>query len=306
MAILKDETGNKYGRWTVLYKAYSSKKGVYWHCRCECGNEKDVFGGFLRRGISQSCGCLKHEKIVETNIKRGRQLKEGEKIDALTIIKIEPKNILCKCECGNEKWMSRSTLLDKRTKYHTCGCRINQRCATYIDETGNKYGKLTVIEEAGLTEEKRVLWRCRCDCGNEKIALSKSLRAGLVQSCGCLKSVGEQKINQILTDLEINFTTQQTFKDLFSNKGWHLYFDFYLPDYNILIEYQGIQHYECTNRLWNNEENFQKTQEKDNIKRQYCERKNIKLIEVPYTDLKEINQEYILNLIGGKNEDTNY
>lgn len=54
-----------------------------------------------------------------------------------------------------------------------------------IDLTGKKFGSLTVIERV-QNKNNRVYWLCRCDCGNEKIIASDSLRQGLTLSCGCL------------------------------------------------------------------------------------------------------------------------
>ena len=54
-------------------------------------------------------------------------------------------------------------------------------------EIGNKYGHLTVIEEAGIDSSKHKLWKCRCDCGNEIIARGSRLRNGEKQDCGCIK-----------------------------------------------------------------------------------------------------------------------
>lgn len=62
MPKLINEIGNKYGKLTVLERAKTKKKGVYWHCRCECGNEVDVLGTSLRNGNTKSCGCLQKEK----------------------------------------------------------------------------------------------------------------------------------------------------------------------------------------------------------------------------------------------------
>lgn len=53
-----------------------------------------------------------------------------------------------------------------------------------IDLTGQRFGRLTVIEEAGRVNGT-VTWRCRCDCGNESIVLGTNLRAGYSTSCGC-------------------------------------------------------------------------------------------------------------------------
>lgn len=56
-----------------------------------------------------------------------------------------------------------------------------------IDETGHRYGRLTVIERAGSDERGRVRWLCKCDCGTEKVVRGESLRWGGVKSCGCLR-----------------------------------------------------------------------------------------------------------------------
>ena len=47
---------------------------------------------------------------------------------------------------------------------------------------------LTVIEEAGRDKYGKILWRCKCDCGNEVVTLGRSLRNGHCKSCGCLKN----------------------------------------------------------------------------------------------------------------------
>jgi len=56
-----------------------------------------------------------------------------------------------------------------------------------IDEVGNVYSKLTVIERAANTKEGQAQWLCRCECGNNSIVCGKSLRQGKTKSCGCLK-----------------------------------------------------------------------------------------------------------------------
>ena len=62
---MKDEIGNKYGRWTVLEFSHiqqAANSACYkWLCRCECGTERAVNMNALRRGISTSCGCYNRE-----------------------------------------------------------------------------------------------------------------------------------------------------------------------------------------------------------------------------------------------------
>ena len=54
---------------------------------------------------------------------------------------------------------------------------------------GEKYGRLTVIEYAGLNKNNAALWKCKCDCGNERIVMGAVLRSGKTKSCGCLQRV---------------------------------------------------------------------------------------------------------------------
>lgn len=55
------------------------------------------------------------------------------------------------------------------------------------DLTGQRFGRLTVIERAGSDNQKRATWKCQCDCGNVIIVFSCNLLQGRSQSCGCLK-----------------------------------------------------------------------------------------------------------------------
>jgi hypothetical protein len=58
-----------------------------------------------------------------------------------------------------------------------------------IDETGNRYGRLVVIERAQQkTKHGKIRWICRCDCGTVKPVLAASLRGGATVSCGCFAS----------------------------------------------------------------------------------------------------------------------
>ncbi len=67
--VKNDLSGQKFGRWTVLYPTNKRSGGKrLYHCRCDCGTERDVSEGNLKRGVSKSCGCYKKE--VNTNNKK--------------------------------------------------------------------------------------------------------------------------------------------------------------------------------------------------------------------------------------------
>lgn len=52
---LKDLSGQKFGKWTVLYRIICTRKQTIWKCRCECGIEKDVYATHLIQGNSKGC-----------------------------------------------------------------------------------------------------------------------------------------------------------------------------------------------------------------------------------------------------------
>ena len=61
---IKDLSGEKYGRLTVLGLSWSNKNGdCYFKCQCDCGNEKIIRGQYLKTGRVKSCGCLTKERI---------------------------------------------------------------------------------------------------------------------------------------------------------------------------------------------------------------------------------------------------
>ena len=61
MSHLKDITGQRFGRLTVKERVKSNNTNARWLCICDCGNTTTVLGTTLRRGQSQSCGCLKRD-----------------------------------------------------------------------------------------------------------------------------------------------------------------------------------------------------------------------------------------------------
>lgn len=113
------------------------------------------------------------------------------------------------------------------------------------------------------------------------------------QNCPiCNISKGELEIKKWLEENNITHTQQHKFDGCMFKR--HLKFDFYLPEYNMCIEYDGKQHYEII-EIWGGEEGLLKIRMRDLIKDEYCRCNNIKLIrfkfsddmEVIYTTLKE-------------------
>ena len=180
---LIDLVGHRYGRITVIRRAAENKCGnARWHCRCDCGTEKVVQAGSLRRGNTKSCGCLKREIAMAKDL-------VGHRYGRYTVTsRAENKGAApywhCRCECGTEKVVSGGNLRSGDTK--SCGCLNREMSmAKVIDMLGQRYGRHTVIRRA---ENKggKAHWHCRCDCGTETTVSGGSLRSGDTNSCGCL------------------------------------------------------------------------------------------------------------------------
>lgn len=304
-----DLTGRVYGKLTCLYRVIKTNKSIknrdsFWLCRCECGNIVVASAHSLNRKDKDetlSCGCYQKQKASEMFKKD----EIGNIYGYLTVIGKAPSingraYWMCECVCGNKVAVRATSLRSGNTR--SCGCLHKEHVydTFLIDEIGNKYGKLTVVKQV----ESKVYndghsysqWLCKCDCGREIIAKGSELRCGKVKSCGCMVSKGETKIKEILDKNNIAYLTQYSISDCRSKKDKLLRFDFAIIQNDnslcCLIEYQGSQHYEKTG--WNS------PIENDEIKREYCENHNIRLIEVPYWDYKELDWNYLKPLIALK------
>ena len=88
-----------------------------------------------------------------------------------------------------------------------------------------------------------------------------------------------KQVENLLKELKVYYEKEKSYEDL-KYRG-KLRFDFYLPLYNLCIEFHGVQHYEYVEHFHGTENKFQEQQLKDDIKRKYCKNNNINLIELP-------------------------
>lgn len=112
-------------------------------------------------------------------------------------------------------------------------------------------------------------------------------------SCGCsrTKSVGEEKIFNLLRDNNYAFEVEKSFDSLRYEQGGIPRFDFYVEN-KYLIEYDGKQHF-LENYGWK-VNSLEEQKEKDNYKNNWCKDNNIPLIRIPYTHLKDLCIEDLL------------
>lgn len=107
----------------------------------------------------------------------------------------------------------------------------------------------------------------------------------------CNESHGERFIRNYLNKNNIKYITQKRFHDL--KDKTYLSYDFYLPSYNTLIEYQGKQHYESID-YFGGEKQFNKQRLHDELKREYAKDNGYKLLELKYTlDTQDLIDKYL-------------
>lgn len=115
--------------------------------------------------------------------------------------------------------------------------------------------------------------------------------------CSNRCSKNELKIHQLLMRLNLNYEAEKTFPDCKSVR--RLIFDFYIPKYNLLIEYDGEGHYLekfYKNRFKDTKLALLNAQKRDEIKNNYCKKNNIPLLRIPYWE-KDNLEEIIINKI---------
>lgn len=170
-----DFVGQKFGKLTVT-GSERTDKGMRWRCVCECGDETLTTKPNLRRGVTRSCGCLKASNL--TGVRFGRW----------TVVRrvagYKRMRWLCRCDCGTERDVMTNTLTSGDSQ--SCGCLHAEVVATpKIEVVGDRYGRLTVLEEVVRTNVKHRRFKVRCDCGTVKEVEFSSLRSGGAVSCGC-------------------------------------------------------------------------------------------------------------------------
>lgn len=210
----------------------------------------DVLGEYKNRRTKIECLCLIHNKIF----------------------KMTPSNLLgghgCP-ECGIE-------------------ARIKAFAKThdeFISELKEISPQISITSQYQSAHKKV---NCKClECGFEWNTTPHSLlRGDRCPNCN-LPSKGELAISSYLDSISVEYISQKKFDDCRNINP--LPFDFYLPEYNACIEFQGKQHYEVVEHF-GGEENFKIRQKRDNIKAEYCHQNQIALLCIPYWDFDNIKQ----------------
>lgn len=182
-ALTHDLLGRQFQDLTVIGRAETpkGKKGVWWRCRCVCGNELDVLAANLTAGRRTNCGCIKKTGNIKDLT--------GQQFGMLTVLEPTEKrtkngSVIWACQCACGTITEQSSIRLQQGKALSCGCQTKQK--RIKDLVGQRFGQLTVVRATKKrTSGGYVIWTCRCDCGNEIDVSGLKLQKGAVQSCGC-------------------------------------------------------------------------------------------------------------------------
>lgn len=200
-----------------------------------------------------------------------------------------------KCKlCGDISEMLPNDILENVCK----GCASikarNNLAKSHVDfcnDFKEKYGDTYLILDDYINSSTKITIK-HTECNNTFTYLPSNIYNRNVHICPhCYNKVsnGERVIENIFNKRKISYHQHKTFPTLRGINNGFLSYDFYLKDYNVLIEFQGIQHYEPIS-AFGGEEQFKIQQEHDSRKRAYAKQNNIKLIEIPYWDFDNIEE----------------
>lgn len=256
--------------------------------KCECGNEFENSLQAMRTRKKQYCNECANRRMQFINKKdSNKAIKEikdklGNEYDVLgEYYNINTKIKIKHLSCGNEYEQRPSAILHQGAKCPYCSRNVKKTTEKFRQEIEKIFGDEYEVLGEYITAKTPITIRHN-KCGNEfKIEPTNFLTHRTCTFCTS-RSKGEDRISEYLNKKSIRYEREKRFDNCVGKR--RLPFDFYLNDYNILIEYDGIQHFKPSF----NEKEFKNIKINDIIKNNFCRDNNIKLIRIPYTEYKNI------------------
>ena len=157
-----------------------------------------------------------------------------------------------------------------------------QRTDYEIIKQGFEKEGYTLITEKYINNKQDLT--CKCPNGHTYTTQWNRFQQGL-RCPMCNSPKGEEFIIKLLKELEIEFIHDECIWKPYNN----LRPDFFLPNYNLVIEFDGIQHFEPVD-FFGGQKGFEKRQQKDKEKNKYCKNNNIDILRIPYWDFDNIEK----------------
>ena len=279
------EPGMKFNHWTVVEYSHANAHRIkYFLCKCDCGTLRKVRGTALIQGTSKACSRACQDNII------------GQRFGKWIVLKKDKSRrgyYICKCDCGTVRSVRGISLKNQQTKSCGCGCKRKEtlkqlQANKYNAYIGKHLNNLTILE---CYYKNNSFWfKCKCDCGKFFEHQAIKIITNYIQSCGCIKSKAEEKMDKFLSIHGIPFKREFKFEDCRDKQP--LPFDFAIfntEDELIgLIELNGQQHY--IEGGWNTKEHLEYIQKHDKIKHSFCLKNDIPLMVIPYQYYNEIEK----------------
>ena len=304
----------KNGGCTPKDVAYASNKKYYFKCpRGLHESEQKMICNLTRGNTSFKCNCCNSigqylidtygEDVLE---KRWDYDKNGN-LDPFKISRCSRTKVWIKCPRGlhDSELKLINDLINGNTSLKCKGCNsIGQYLIdTYGEDALDKYwdydknGNLDPFKISRCSA-KKVWIKCQEDNTHGSYLITCANFTSYDNRCPiCKDKKGERKIREYLIKNNIEFIAQKIFSNLLGTgkkRNKPLSYDFYIPSKNLLVEFQGIQHYEPTDfngkGMEQAEKNFEKQQEHDRRKREYAQQNNIDLLEITYLEEDKIEE----------------
>ena len=288
----------KNNKLTPFDVTFGSRKKVWW--KCEVKNDHEWDATVVERKDGNNCPFCSGHRVILSNclatthpeLSKQWHPTKNKTLSPYDIMYGSNKKVWWKCDLEKDhEWESTA---NKRTSGHNCPCCSGRKLVLsnclatthpYLIKEWHptKNGDFTPYDIMPGSS-KKVWWKC--SNGHEwKMYPNGRTGKGGANCPSCNESHGERTISKILEKLFIKYESQKKF-DGCKNIN-HLLFDFYLPKYNVCIEYDGEQHFKAI-KFFGGNDALIKTQKRDKIKDEYCNKNNIHLLRIPYTKFDDI------------------
>ena len=255
----------------------------------QCGRTQKVARGevLLRKNKKfqcQFCHYSKEEQTKET-LHKIQYLCNSKKITLLKFTKVGEVATF-KCDICKKEFTREPNRFLKNPTCPSCERTGTMSFEKFMEELNKRYELdeyvLVEPEKYNKTHDKMLV---RHKCGFVWKISPSDLLLHQCPQCARKTSKGEKAIKNFcdMHSIEYIWQWQQKINERM------LYFDFYLPKYNLAIEFQGEQHYKPI-KYWGGEEGFQRRLVNDNDKREWCKKQNIHLLEISFTSFEKINE----------------
>ena len=253
----------------------------------------------LRRNVCLKCSGMNKSKTIDKFIKQSVKL-HGSKYDYSKSVYINNRtDIEIICPVHDVFWQRPDLHSSAGKGCPQCGeierrknCKLTQKefLKSAKEIHGDKYDySLTTY----VHNNEKIKIICK-EHGIFEQTPHNHARKHRSQGCPkCNLSKGESRIMTWLDKNKIKYEYQKRFDDLKAPiRGW-LRFDFYIPSKNLLIEFDGQQHFKSGitfNNHKTTDKEFRRCVKLDKIKEKYAVSRRIKLLRIPYWELKTLNR----------------